>query len=152
MLIVQSCVIMGCEMDFKKDDVWAEACSTSMNKWIGILEEATDIVSFGASPTQKMHDLIDKIRHAIKTGENVDSSINELIQDAFDKGVQSGFAKGISKFIDGSIRARKVRDEESWVLSTNSRKYQITTTLPSAGDEKIKTTSYIKMNEHGFKW
>lgn len=134
-----------------KDDVWKEACSTSMNKWIGIIEEETDIVSFGSNPTQKMHDLIEKIKHAITTGENVDSSINELIEDAFDKGVQSGFAKGLSKFINGSITTKKIRNEDSWILSTNSKQYQITATLPSAGEESIQTTSYIKISEHGFE-
>lgn len=134
-----------------KDDVWKEACSTSMNKWIGIIEEETEIVSFGSSPTQKMHDLIDKIKHAIATGENVDTSINELIQDAFDKGVQSGFAKGLTKFINGSITTKKVRNKDSWILSTNSKQYQITAKLPSAGEKKIQTTSYIRISEHGFK-
>ncbi|MFQ1991524.1 hypothetical protein ACK34V_19560 [Aeromonas veronii] len=134
-----------------KDEVWKEACSTSMNKWIGIIEEETDIVSFGSNPTQKMRDLIDKIKLAIETGENVDTSINALIQDAFDKGVQSGFAKGLSKFIDGSITTKKVRNKDSWVLSTNSKQYQITAKLPSAGENTITTTSYIKINEHGFE-
>ncbi|WP_318467769.1 hypothetical protein [Photobacterium leiognathi] len=136
-----------------KDDIWKEACSTSMNKWIGIIEEETDIVSFGSNPTQKMHDLIDKIKQAIVTGENenIDSSINELIEEAFDNGVQSGFAKGLSKFINGSITTKKIRNEDSWILSTNSKQYQITATLPSAGEKPIQTTSYIKISEHGFK-
>ena len=133
------------------NDVWKEACSTSMNKWIGIIEEETDIISFGSNPTQKMNDLINKIKQAIETGENVDTSINELIQDSFNKGVQSGFAKGLSKFIDGSITTKKVRNEDSWILSTNSSQYQITATLPSAGEKSFKTTSYIKISEHGFE-
>ena len=133
------------------NDVWKEACSTSMNKWIGIIEEETDIISFGSNPTQKMNDLINKIKQAIETGENVDTSINELIQDSFNKGVQSGFAKGLSKFIDGSITTKKVRNEDSWILSTNSSQYQITATLPSAGEKSVKTTSYIKISEHGFE-
>lgn len=134
-----------------KNDVWKVACSTSMNKWIGIIEEETEIVSFGSNPTQKMRDLIEKIKHEISTGENVDTTINELIQDAFDKGVQSGFAKGLSKFIDGSITTKKVRNEDSWVLSTNSKQYQITAKLPSAGEKTIQTTSYIKISDHGFE-
>lgn len=134
-----------------KNDVWKEACSTSMNKWIGVIEEETDIISFGSNPTQKMNDLICKIKQAIETGENVDASINELIQDSFDKGVQSGFAKGLSKFINGSITTKKVRNEDTWILSTNSSQYQITATLPSAGKTVIQTTSYIKINEHGFE-
>ncbi|QUI70698.1 hypothetical protein [Pseudoalteromonas sp. M8] len=134
-----------------KDDVWKKACSTSMNKWIGIIEEETEIVSFGSNPTQKMHDLIDKIKHAIATGENFDTSIDELIQETFDKGVQSGFAKGLAKFIDGSITTKKIRNEDSWILSTNSKQYQITAKLPSAGEKTIQTTSYIKISEHGFE-
>ena len=98
-----------------------------------------------------MNDLINKIKQAIETGENVDTSINELIQDSFNKGVQSGFAKGLSKFIDGSITTKKVRNEDSWILSTNSSQYQITATLPSAGEKSVKTTSYIKISEHGFE-
>lgn len=130
---------------------WIEACSTSMNKWIGIIEEETDIVSFGANPTQQMNDLINKIKSSIKAGTDVDASINELIQDSFNQGVQSGFAKGLSKFINGSITTKKVRNEDSWVLSTSSSQYQITATLPSAGDKSVKTTSFIKMNDHGFE-
>jgi hypothetical protein len=133
------------------NNLWKEACSTSMNKWIGIIEDETDIISFGANPTQKMNDLISQIKLAIEAGEDIDNSINELIQDSFDKGVQSGFAKGLSKFINGSITTKKMRNEDSWVLSTSSSQYQITAKLPSAGDAPVKTTSYIKINDHGFE-
>lgn len=136
-----------------ENEIWKEACASSMNKWIRIIEDETEIVSLGVTPTQKMTDLIYKIKTAIKNGDSVDSDINSLIQDSFDQGVQNGFSKALSKFIDGSIVTKKDRNKDTYTLMTrySTNQYQITINLPSAGESWIKTTSYIKLSDHGFE-
>ncbi|PSW84913.1 hypothetical protein [Photobacterium damselae] len=93
-----------------------EARSESMNKWIGIIQDETEILSAGETPTEKMTDLIKQIKLVIDLGGNPDESINDLIQSTFNQGIQSGFAKALSKFHNGSITTRKKPNEDFWIL------------------------------------
>ncbi|MFB2659634.1 hypothetical protein [Shewanella mangrovisoli] len=134
-----------------------QARSESMTKWISRIESETDIITEGESPTQRMEDLIEKIKKAIESNDKTDNSeldddINQLIVSAYSQGVQDGFAKSLSKFIKGSITTKKVRNEETWRLSTYSTSYQITASLPTIDDGQQKVTVKIKLSEHGFKY
>lgn len=128
-----------------------EARSESMNKWISIIQEETEISSVGETPTEKMTDLISQIKLAIASGGNADEGINNLIQSVFEQGVQSGFAKALSKFHNGAITTRKTPNEGFWVLYSSSNQYQITAKLPTVDGSTQKTTTIIKLSEHGFE-
>jgi hypothetical protein len=134
-----------------------KARSESMTKWINRIEDEMDIITEGDSPTKKMEDLIEKIKIAVKSVPKIDNAefdddINQLIISAFSKGIQAGFSKSIYKFIDGSITAKKVRNEDTWVLSTYSTQYQITSSLPTIDNGEQKVTVKIRLSEHGFKY
>lgn len=141
-------------MEYKKtiSQIQKEARSESMNKWISRIEEETDIVTEGETPTERMEDLIEKIKAAIVSGDNFDDSINNLITSAYSQGVQGGFAKALSKFSSGAITTRKKPNEEFWILHTNSNQYQISAKLPTVNSEIQKITVKIKLSEHGFEW
>ena len=47
------------------NQILKETRSASMNKWIGIIQEETEISSIGETPTEKMTDLISHIKTAI---------------------------------------------------------------------------------------
>lgn len=128
-----------------------EARSESMNKWIGIIQDETEILSVGETPTEKMTDLIKQIKLVIDSGGNPDESINDLIQSTFNQGIQSGFAKALSKFHNGSITTRKKPNEDFWILHSSSNQYQITAKLPTVDGNTQKITTFIKMSEHGFE-
>ncbi|WIH28877.1 hypothetical protein [Photobacterium damselae] len=128
-----------------------EARSESMNKWIGIIQDETEILSAGETPTEKMTDLIKQIKLVIDLGGNPDESINDLIQSTFNQGIQSGFAKALSKFHNGFITTRKKPNEDFWILHSYSNQYQITAKLPTVDGNTQKITTFIKMSEHGFE-
>lgn len=128
-----------------------EARSESMTKWIGRLEEETEIVSSGGTPTERMEDLIEKIKLAIEVGGSLDVSINQLVQSSYKQGVQDGFSKALSKFQNGSITTRKVPKELSWTLSTSSTQYQVTARLPTVEGGEQRSTVIIKLSAYGFK-
>ncbi|MFW5410880.1 hypothetical protein B7L51_019965 [Pectobacterium brasiliense] len=140
-------------MEYRKnlDKIKMEARSESMTKWIGRIEEETDLVTEGGTPTEKMEDLIVKLKRAIDSGCNYNESINQLIQSAFDQGIQSGFAMALSKFSNGSIITRKKANENIWVLYSHSSQYQITEKLPVADGGNQKKTVKIKLSKHGFE-
>lgn len=127
-----------------------EARSESMNKWIGRLESETEFDAEGSSPTERMEDIIAQIKAAMQqTG--IEAPLNELIEKAFEQGVLAGFARALSKFCKGAIKARKVPNEDEWVLSTLSTQYQITAKLPTASNEDHRATVRIKLADHGFE-
>lgn len=133
------------------NQILKETRSASMNKWIGIIQEETEISSVGETPTEKMTDLISQIKTAIASGGEADKSINDLIQSAFEQGVQSGFAKALSRFHSGAITTRKIPNEDFWVLHSSSSQYQITAKLPTLDGKNQKNTTIIKLSEHGFE-
>ena len=47
--------------------------------------------------------------------------IDNLILEAFNLGVRSGFSKALDKFQDGSIKTQKVSNEDSWNLNSDSK-------------------------------
>lgn len=133
------------------DKIRKEASSRSIIKWIGRFEGEINLVAEGDTPTRKMEDLIQKIKQCIEYGKGPDESINELIKLVFEQGVQGGFAKALSRVGDGAITTRKKSNEDSWVLYSNSSRYQITAILPTAEGGSQKTTVKIKLPEHGFE-
>ena len=80
-----------------------------------------------------------------------EEEIDNLIKEAFEIGVDSGFARCLSRFQDGKITARKVANENFWVLHCDSYSYQITRKLPSAAGNKIDTTVTFTLASHGFE-
>ena len=88
-----------------------------------------------------------------KLGQLTDVSpeLNKLIRESFELGVKSGFSRSLKRFQDGSITTRKVNNEDQWVLYSNSNRFQITQSLPSMNDEKVKSTVYVTLAEHGFE-
>jgi cobalamin biosynthesis protein CbiD len=140
-------------MEYRKsiDQIKKEARSESMNKWIGRIENETELITEGNTPTEKMEDLIAKIKQAINSGDNFDYSLNELIKSSYEQGIQGGFAKALSKLSKGAITTRKVRNEDYWELHTNSKQYQISARLPTVDDGEQKITVKIKLSEHGFE-
>lgn len=127
-----------------------EARSESMNKWIGRLEHETEFDAEGSSPTERMEDIIAQIKAAVRQSD-VEAPINELIAKAFEKGVQAGFARALTKFCKGAITSRKVPNENEWILTTLSTQYQITAKLPTASNEDHRATVKIKLADHGFE-
>lgn len=135
------------------EQIKKEASCKTMNKWIGVIEDETSIFSEGESPTERMRDLIEKIKIALHAQGVVDEKVlEELIVDAFDAGVQCGFAKALQKFYSGKLKTRKVANEESWTVfyTTTTSQYNITCNLPTFTGNR-KATVLIKLSEHGFE-
>ncbi|WP_286887990.1 hypothetical protein [Pseudoalteromonas sp. ESRF-bin5] len=144
-------------MTYKNRD--ASIRSESMNKWIGRIEDETELDSIGDTPTARMEDLIEKIKCAMgqdvdsESSENkaVDDSINTLIAEAFEQGVKRGFNRSLDRFMSGAIKTKKVPHEDKWSLHSASKQYQIKTDLPTVCDGSQSVTVKIKLSECGFE-
>lgn len=76
--------------------------------------------------------------------------IDNLILEAFNLGVRSGFSKALDKFQDGSIKTQKVSNEDSWNLNSDSKFFKTKEVLPSVND-KFEATVTITLSTHGFE-
>ncbi|OEE89421.1 hypothetical protein A1OQ_11620 [Enterovibrio norvegicus FF-162] len=126
--------------------------SETINRWVGRLQNEFAIKANGTTPTERMESVIKQLADSlIENPKQADKIINELIESAFDTGVQEGFKKALDRVQDGKIKVRKARDKEQWILTTESRQYQITEKIPSIGNvEDQNSTAYISLAEHGF--
>lgn len=134
------------------------ASSKTYNRVVRTLSEDFELEAEGSTPRGKFENLRAQLAEfAANVREENNSTVqedfqnlDELICSAFDYGVHLGFAKALDKFEAGSITATKVRNEERWILSSASKRFQITSYVPSITEKPQKTTSYIIMSEHFF--
>lgn len=75
-------------------------------------------------------------------------NINSLIEEVFNIGVKSGFKRALLRIQDGSIRVRKLPNEEWWSTSTNSISYNFTVKIPNVESESAKIKTTIKLSEY----
>lgn len=125
-----------------------KAHSESINKVVTRLEGEFDVKVEGSKPTEKLEDLIFKIKNKKL---NDDEDIDALIFEAFSIGAQSGFHRALSRFQDGKITTRKTPNKNEWTLFSHSTKFQITEYLPSTKNEGIKKTVFLYLSDVGFK-
>ncbi|TMP14253.1 hypothetical protein CWC02_18885 [Pseudoalteromonas sp. S2721] len=82
--------------------------------------------------------------------DEASTEIDNLILEAFNLGVQSGFSKALDKFQDGSVKTQKVANEDSWYLNSDSKFFKVKERLPSINDE-FDATVTITLSTHGFE-
>lgn len=126
----------------------AEAHSQSINKVVTRFENEFDVKATGEIPRAKLESLIEQLK---LKGFGNDESLDELIFEAFSIGAKSGFDRALARFEDGSIKTRKVPNEDVWQLTSSSTRYQITKDLPSAKDGTMSATVYLYLTDSGFK-
>lgn len=61
-----------------------------------------------------------------------------------------GFKRALSRFMDGKILTRKIRDEDRWKLLTQSNRFEVTAYLRGFGEKIKKTKAIIDLDDHGF--
>lgn len=65
---------------------------------------------------------IKQLKKKIKVSDN---EIDNLVAEVFSVAVEAGFKRALKRFQDGSITVRKVRNEDSWDLYSNSKDFSI---------------------------
>lgn len=143
------------------DEIRKEASSQAIHRTVNECEEILEVPIEGETPSArraKLIEILGQIKEQLAECQsdidesNINDSLNQLIVEAFDNGVQKGFAKALQKFMNGSLKTRKIVNEYSWELHNTSStpQYQITYKLPAVEGEQ-KTTVFIILNEHGFE-
>lgn len=136
-------------MSFNK--IKARAHSQSINKIVTRFEDECDLKASGESPTKRIENIIEQIKASLNVDTELATELNQLITSAFVIGAQSGFSRALERFQDGKITTKKVKNEDQWVLYSDSKQYQITENLPSMDGTNQNSTVYISLSDNGFE-
>lgn len=129
------------------------AHSQSINKVVSKLENELGVSVIGVTPTEKLTNSIEQLKERLKEKNENDlfELANDLIKNAFETGVHSGFKKALERIQDGKIEVRKVRNEDFWQLYSCSQRYQITEYIPAIDEECQKVVTQVVLSKFGFK-
>jgi hypothetical protein len=129
----------------------AKAHSQSINKIVTSFEDECGMKASGKKPSERIESIIEQVKASLDVDPKLAEELNQLITSAFVIGAQSGFSRALERFQDGKITTKKVKNEDEWVLYSDSKQYQITENLPSMDGTNQNSTVYISLSDNGFE-
>lgn len=140
----------GSEVSKKLNDVRAEASSKSINKITCRIEEDFDLEAVGSKPSERFENVYSQMKEKYIDKDFLEE-VDQLVELAYQRGVNQGFARALKRFMDGKILTKKIKNQNKWRLITFSKKFTVTGKVRSFVQDFKRVQTTIDLSEHGFR-